>query len=112
MSGAHTSHGASAAHTSAFQRDMDESMARMMQAMHSPGYAGQADQDFLAMMIPHHAGAVDMARLVLQHGRDPVTRQLAEAARLLQINLLDHIVLGSPVGGRNPYFSFREAGSL
>ncbi len=35
MSGAHTSHGASAAHTSAFQRDMDESMARMMQAMHS-----------------------------------------------------------------------------
>lgn len=78
MSGAHTSHGASAAHTSAFQRDMDESMARMMQAMHSPGYAGQADQDFLAMMIPHHAGAVDMARLVLQHGRDPATRQLAE----------------------------------
>lgn len=78
MSGAHTSHGASAAHTSAFQRDMDESMARMMQAMHNPGYAGQADQDFLAMMIPHHAGAVDMARLVLQHGRDPVTRQLAE----------------------------------
>ncbi len=41
-----------------------------------------------------------------------LTRQLAEAARLLQINLLDHIVLGSPVGGRNPYFSFREAGSL
>ncbi len=41
-----------------------------------------------------------------------LTRQLAEAAGLLQINLLDHIILGSPEGGRNPYYSFREAGSL
>ena len=53
-------------------------MARMMQDMHGPGYVGNADIDFLAMMIPHHAGAVDMARLLLQHGRDPATRQLAE----------------------------------
>lgn len=61
-----------------FRDDMDESMARMMSDMHGPGYTGDADVDFLAMMIPHHAGAVDMARLVLQHGRDPATRQLAE----------------------------------
>ncbi len=61
-----------------FQTDMDAGMARMMQDMHAPGYSGNADADFLAMMIPHHAGAVDMARLVLKHGRDPATRQLAE----------------------------------
>ncbi|WP_457334145.1 CopM family metallochaperone [Rhizobacter sp. P5_C2] len=61
-----------------FRDDMDESMARMMSGMHDAGYTGDADVDFLAMMIPHHAGAVDMARLVLQHGRDPATRQLAE----------------------------------
>jgi len=34
--------------------------------------------DFLAMMIPHHQGTVEMARLVLVHGRDPLTRHLAE----------------------------------
>lgn len=68
---------ASAAATQ-FQQDMDASMTRMMDAMHASGSIGNPDADFLAMMIPHHAGAVDMARLVLQHGRDPVTRQLAE----------------------------------
>lgn len=61
-----------------FQSEMDAGMARMMQDMHAPGYSGNVDIDFLVMMIPHHAGAVDMARLVLQHGRDPATRQLAE----------------------------------
>ncbi|WP_417285211.1 DUF305 domain-containing protein [Comamonas sp.] len=61
-----------------FQTEMDAGMARMMQDMHGTGYSGNADVDFLAMMIPHHEGAVDMARLVLKHGRDPLTRQLAE----------------------------------
>ena len=63
---------------SRFESDMDTGMARMMQDMHSPGYTGQPDSDFLAMMIPHHEGAVDMARLVLIHGRDPMVRQIAE----------------------------------
>ena len=41
-----------------------------------------------------------------------LTRQLADAAKLLQINFLDHIIIGLPDGGRVPYFSFREAGIL
>lgn len=61
-----------------FQRDMDAGMGRMMADMHSPGYSGDVDVDFLAMMVPHHEGAVVMARLVLEHGRDPATRMLAE----------------------------------
>lgn len=63
---------------SRFEVDMDKGMARMMEDMHGPGYTGNPDHDFLAMMIPHHEGAVDMARLVLIHGRDPLVRQLAE----------------------------------
>lgn len=41
-----------------------------------------------------------------------LTRQLSEAASLLQINLIDHVIMGSSDGGRCPYFSFREAGCL
>ncbi len=58
--------------------EMSSDMAKMMSDMHAPGYSGDPDIDFLAMMIPHHQGAVDMARLVLLHGTDPVTRKLAE----------------------------------
>jgi len=41
-----------------------------------------------------------------------LTSELREAAALLKINLIDHIILGSAAGGRCPYFSFREAGLL
>ena len=61
-----------------FAREMAAGMGTRMEDMHAPGYTGNADVDFLAMMIPHHEGAVEMARLVLVHGRDPLTRQLAE----------------------------------
>lgn len=61
-----------------FASEMNVGMAKMMSDMHAPGYTGDPDIDFLVMMIPHHEGAVDMARLVLQYGTDPVTRKLAE----------------------------------
>ncbi len=88
-----------------FERDMNAGMARMMEDMHSPGYSGNADADFLAMMIPHHAGAVDMARLVLQHGHDPATRRLAEeiiATQTVEIESMTRrlAALRQPGGGK------------
>ena len=41
-----------------------------------------------------------------------LTRRLNEAAELLQIRFLDHVIIGSPDNGRRPYFSFREAGVI
>ena len=38
---------------------------------------GNPDYDFTAMMIPHHQGAVDMAKTELQYGKDPQLRKLA-----------------------------------
>lgn len=60
-----------------FAPAMHHSMERMMQDM-AVAMTGDPDKDFLLMMIPHHQGAVDMARLVLIHGRDPLVRRLAE----------------------------------
>ena len=60
-----------------FEQLMAESMSRMDKDM-AVAHSGDPDRDFAAMMIPHHQGAIDMAKAELLYGRDPVLRRLAE----------------------------------
>lgn len=62
-----------------------------------------------AVIVAHNHPSGDPSPSQADHS---LTRRLAEAAELLQIKLLDHIILGAPAEGRQPYFSFKEAGVL
>ncbi|HEX8271494.1 MAG TPA: DUF305 domain-containing protein [Longimicrobiaceae bacterium] len=65
-------------------RAFAEATGRCMMAMHAEMHAGlaaggDADARFAAAKIPHHQGAVDMARQILLHGRDPQLRSFARS---------------------------------
>src|SRR4030095_5034729 len=57
---------------------MGDAMNVMHRGMHSAGHTGEPDRDFVTMMIPHHQGAIDMAKALLLYGKDPQMRRLAQ----------------------------------
>jgi uncharacterized protein (DUF305 family) len=61
-----------------FMQSMSASMTRMDRGMANAPMNGAVDHDFATMMIPHHQGAIDMAKAELSYGRDPVMRRLAQ----------------------------------
>jgi uncharacterized protein (DUF305 family) len=61
-----------------FMLVMNESMDGMDKGMKSAPMNGDVDHDFATMMMPHHQGAIDMAKAELLYGKDPVMRRLAE----------------------------------
>jgi uncharacterized protein (DUF305 family) len=71
-----------------FDAQMGRAMARMDHDMMAPP-SGNYDRDFAAMMVPHHQGAVEMARIELQYGKDPVLRRLAQAIIVEQLQEIE-----------------------
>ncbi|MUI14100.1 DUF305 domain-containing protein [Massilia dura] len=60
-----------------FAQLMNEAMAIMDRDMQAAPINGRPEHDFVTMMLPHHQGAVDMAKAVLINTNDPELRNLA-----------------------------------
>ncbi len=57
---------------------MMEANEKMMSAMQGMQPSGSTDKDFATMMIDNHQGAIDMAKVELEHGEDPQLKAMAE----------------------------------
>jgi DNA repair protein RadC len=62
-----------------------------------------------AVIVVHNHPSGDPSPSSADHS---LTRRLSEAAELMQIKFLDHVIIGSPAENRRPYYSFKEAGAL
>ena len=78
---------------SQFMQAMHGSMERMDRQMATAPMNGNADHDFASMMIPHHKGAIDMAKAELIYGKDPVMRRLAQEILVDQQSEIDAMQL-------------------
>jgi uncharacterized protein (DUF305 family) len=86
--------------TKSFSALMDDAMAVMDDGMRRAPMNGAAEHDFVTMMIPHHQGAVDMAKALLLYNNDPELKNLAQGIiteqqneiRLMQAWLARHQV--------------------
>jgi uncharacterized protein (DUF305 family) len=79
---AHQGHGSPAAtptsaKSSAATKAFEAANAKMHKDM-TIKYSGNVEADFVRGMIPHHQGAIEMAKVALQYGKDPEIRKLAE----------------------------------
>ncbi|WP_372647131.1 DUF305 domain-containing protein [Hyphomicrobium sp.] len=69
--------GATSAETAPSSKAFEAANQKMHKDM-TMSFTGDADVDFVKGMIPHHQGAIDMAKVELQYGKDPEMRKLAE----------------------------------
>jgi hypothetical protein len=73
-------------------------MDKMMDGM-SPKPTGDVDKDFVAMMVPHHQGAIDMAQAELRHGHNEQLRRIAQEIIVEQQQEIQamRLALGQPL---------------
>jgi uncharacterized protein (DUF305 family) len=62
---------------SEFGRAASQAMDAMMMRMHVR-LTGDADRDFVTMMVPHHQGAIDMAIAELRYGKNSQLKRIAQ----------------------------------
>jgi len=87
-------------YASKFMREMHSSMDQMDRRMASASMNGNVDHDFASMMIPHHQGAIDMAKAEILYGKDPVMRRLAQEILVDQQSEIDAMQLWLKKGER------------
>ena len=76
---------------SAVDRALMQSMSGMHQSMQSMHLTGEADHDFMVMMVPHHQMAIAMAKVELQYGKDPKVIALARSIIAAQQKEIDEM---------------------
>lgn len=80
--------------TDSFASDNAHAMDRMMSAMAVPS-TGDTDRDFVATMVPHHQGAIDMALAELRFGKDETLRRMAQEIIVEQKQEIDAMKLAA-----------------
>jgi uncharacterized protein (DUF305 family) len=88
VSRAQTPHNHETVQAGSFDALMTRAMERMRKDM-AIVPSGDPDRDFAAMMIPHHQGAVDMAKVELQFGKNFVLRRLAQGIIVEQLQEIE-----------------------
>ncbi len=89
----------SGAEEASFLAKSDAAMTRMMAAMMKSKPSNDVDRDFVALMVPHHQGAIDMAEAELSYGHNEPLRGLAQeiiATQQQEIVVMRH-ALGEPL---------------
>ena len=66
-----------AASDPASTKEFKDAHMAMLKNMHQP-FTGNPDVDFRVHMIPHHQGAIDMAKVALKHATNPDTKKMAQ----------------------------------
>ena len=91
------------ANESAFLKENEAAMTKMMNDM-AARPTGDVDRDFVAMMNPHHQGAIDMAVIELRYGKNEQLRRIAQEIIVDQMQEIAamKLAIGEPAADTTP----------